>query len=158
MKEENGVCWIATQESSRPNLRSYHISALYSPWFKWSECARDFLSARHDPALIQPFVNTVLGEVWSEREDEEIAPDTLHALREKYPILPPQTLALTCGVDVQPDRLELELVAWGAGEESWNIDYQVIHGNASGEKVWEKLDIYFKRLWPHPAFKSGFPI
>ncbi len=158
MKEENGACWIATQESSRPNLRSYHISALYSPWFKWSECARDFLSARHDPALIQPFVNTVLGEVWSEREDEAIPPDTLHALREEYPILPPQTLALTCGVDVQPNRLELELVAWGAGEESWNIDYQVIEGDASGEEVWEQLDIYLKRFWPHPAFKNGFPI
>ncbi|WP_375646602.1 phage terminase large subunit family protein, partial [Bartonella sp. TT29SHDZB] len=32
MAEENGACWIATQESSKPRLRSYHISALYSPW------------------------------------------------------------------------------------------------------------------------------
>jgi hypothetical protein len=31
---------------------------------------------------------------------------------------------LTCGVDVQKDRWVYEVVGWGAGKESWSIDYR----------------------------------
>jgi len=156
--EENGACWTPTAQSSRPNLRSYHISALYSPWYRWAECARDFLDAKDDPAKLQPFVNTVLGEPWEDRSGEVMDPDSLYNSREDYPIVPPRAVFLTCGVDVQPDRLELELVAWGRGEESWNIDYQILLGDPSSGEVWEILDEYLKRRWPHPAFEKGMPV
>jgi len=139
-------------------LRSYHISALYSPWYRWGECARDFLEAKDDPAKLQPFINTVLGEPWQDRSGEVIDTDSLYAARENYPILPPRACLLTCGIDVQPDRLELELVAWGRDEESWNIDYQIIAGDPSSGEVWEILDEYLKKRWPHPAFDSGMKI
>ncbi|WP_375689949.1 terminase gpA endonuclease subunit, partial [Bartonella sp. AP57NXGY] len=121
MSEERGACWVPTSESSRPNLRSYHISALYSPWLTWGECAREFLDAKDDPALLQPFVNTVLGEPWEDRTGEVIDPDSLYAKREDYPLAPEQAVLLTAGIDVQNDRLELEVVGWGRSEESWHI-------------------------------------
>jgi len=158
MDEDNGACWIATAESSRPNLRSYHISALYSPWYTWAECVRDFLAAKDDPAKLQPFINTVLGEPWEDRTGETIDPDSLYAKREDYSLLPAQTAILTAGVDVQPDRLELELVAWGRAEESWNIDYQIFPGDPSSNEVWEILDEYLQRRWPHPAYDNGMKI
>jgi phage terminase large subunit GpA-like protein len=34
----------------------------------------------------------------------------------------------------------MEVVAWGDGEESWNVDYQVIPGDTSRPEVWEDLD------------------
>ncbi len=46
---------------------------------------------------------------------------------------------LTAGVDVQKDRLEAEIVAWGRNRESWSIDYQVFEGDPGGEEVWGKL-------------------
>jgi len=158
LAEENGAHWKATAQSSRPNLRSYHISALYSPWYTWAECARDFLEAKDDPAKLQPFINTVLGEAWEDRSGEVMDTDSLYNAREDYPIVPPQVILLTCGVDVQPDRLELELVGWGRGEESWNIDYQILLGDPSSGEVWEALDEYLKQRWPHPAFEDGMPI
>lgn len=30
-------------------------------------------------------------------------------------------VVLTCGIDVQDDRFELELVGWGVGKESWGM-------------------------------------
>jgi len=59
-------------------------------------------------------------------------------------------LLLTAGVDVQHNRIELELVGWGLGRESWGITYQVFYGNPSKEEVWNELyeflksDFYFE--------------
>ncbi|WP_412057101.1 phage terminase large subunit family protein [Bartonella sp. DGB2] len=160
LSEANGARWVATKQSRYNNFRSYHLSALYSPWFTWGECARAFLEAKSDPATLQSFVNTVLGEPWEERQGAANDATKLYALREEYELLPPQVALLTCGVDVQPDRLELELVGWGRGEESWNIDYKIIQGNPSEGRVWERLDGYLDKRWPHPAFqeKGGMKI
>ncbi|WP_455474714.1 phage terminase large subunit family protein [Bartonella sp. B30(2025)] len=158
MSEERGACWVPTSESSRPNLRSYHISALYSPWLTWGECAREFLDAKDDPALLQPFINTVLGEPWEDKTGEVIDPESLYARREEYPIAPPQAVLLTAGIDVQNDRLELEVVGWGRGEESWHIDYQVILGDPSSFEVWDQLDEYLAKRWTHPGYKNGIRI
>ncbi|WP_455481278.1 phage terminase large subunit family protein [Bartonella sp. B12(2025)] len=158
MSEERGACWVPTSESSRPNLRSYHISALYSPWLTWGECAREFLDAKDDPALLQPFINTVLGEPWEDKTGEVIDPESLYARREEYPLAPSQAVLLTAGIDVQNDRLELEVVGWGRGEESWHIDYQVILGDPSSFEVWDQLDEYLAKHWPHPGYKNGIRI
>ena len=45
----------------------FHISSLYSPvgWFSWGDAAKQFEQAQKNPALLQVFVNTVLGETWT---------------------------------------------------------------------------------------------
>ena len=48
-------------------------------------------------------------------------------------------MVLTMGVDIQADRIEAEIVGWGIGEESWNIDYRVLHGDTSQPEVWDEL-------------------
>lgn len=158
MSEARGACWIPTATPARANLRSYHLSALYSPWYTWAECAHDFIAAADDPALLQPFVNTVLGEEWEDTTGESVDPDSLMAKREAYDLLPVLAALLTAGVDVQPDRLEAEVVAWGRDEESWNIDYQIFPGDPSSNEVWDQLDDYLKKRWPHPAFDNGMGI
>jgi phage terminase large subunit GpA-like protein len=50
---------------------------------------------------------------------------------------------------VQKDRLERELVGWGRGEESWSVEYRVLPGDPSGALVWQELDTYLERRWPH---------
>ena len=47
---------------------------------------------------------------------------------------------LTAGVDVQDDRLEIEIVGWGRDEESWSVDYRTIYGDPSSPAVWSDLD------------------
>jgi phage terminase large subunit GpA-like protein len=62
---------------------------------------------------------------------------------------------LTCGCDVQVDRLELEIVAWGRDFESWSIAYHAIHGDISQPDIWSHLDELLSRSWPHV---SGMPM
>jgi len=85
-----------------------------------------FEEAQKNPALLQVFINTVLGETWAQQGE---APDwqRLYERREDYKIgaVPAGGLFLTAGVDVQRDRIECEVVAWGRGKESWSVEYRV---------------------------------
>jgi phage terminase large subunit GpA-like protein len=120
----------------------FHLSSLYSPvgWFSWADAAQMFVEAEKNPALLQVFINTVLGETWALRGD---APEwqRLYDRREDYRIgmVPKGGLFLTAGIDVQKDRIEVEVVAWGRGKESWSIDYQVLEGQTADAPVWRKL-------------------
>jgi phage terminase large subunit GpA-like protein len=122
--------------------RGYHISSLYSPlgWFSWKECVEASLQARKSDEAMRVFQNTILGLTYADTGE---APDweLLYGRRENYPMGqgPEQAVFLTAGVDVQKDRLELEVVAWAQNLESWSIDYQVLHGDTANDEVWEQL-------------------
>lgn len=158
LSEEHGAAWVPTATPVRPNVRSYHLSALYSPWFKWSECVSEFLAAKDDPALLQIFVNTVLGDSWEDLSGEKADPEALLSKREDFTGCPARVALITAGVDVQPDRLECETVGWGRDEESWSLDYKVFTGDPSQQEVWDQLDDYLRERVPHPAFPNGMGI
>ena len=129
----------------------FHLSSLYSPvgWFSWADAAKQFVQAQKNPALLQVFVNTVLGQVWALQGE---APEwqRLYDRREDYRIgvVPRGGLFLTAGVDIQKDRIEVEVVAWGRGKESWSVTYEVLEGQTAEAAVWTKLtrllDIHFQ--------------
>jgi phage terminase large subunit GpA-like protein len=64
--------------------------------------------------------------------------------------VPEEVTLITAGVDVQADRLEIEFVGWGPGEESWSLDYYRIPGDPSVQDVWQELDQQLGRRWKHP--------
>lgn len=146
--------WRATVETTDGTL-GYHLSSLYSPigWFSWGDAAAMFEDAKRNPDLMKGFVNTVLGEPYEEASE---APEwqRLYERRETYSqsIVPIGGLFLTAGVDVQKDRLECEVVAWGRGKESWSVDYIVLDGDTARPEVWRRLDAeILQRDWPHAS-------
>lgn len=124
---------------------SFHIWAAYSyaPNATWAHIARAFEEAKEGgPRLLKTFVNTWLGETW---KDTAEAPDwnALYARRESYKrgVVPAKARLLTAGVDVQRDRLEVEVTAWGPGLESWVVDYVAIPGDPTNvdDQSWKIL-------------------
>lgn len=150
---ENGE-WIATNPEADASHVGFHINALYSPvgWKSWTDCVRQWLNAQGNIKKLKTFVNTVLGQCWKERGD---APEweRLYERRENYQLnlVPAGALILTAGVDVQGDRLELEIVGWGPGLETWSIDYRIIEGNTDGDEVWDALSKIVSETWPHES-------
>jgi phage terminase large subunit GpA-like protein len=65
---------------------------------------------------------------------------------------------LTAGVDVQGDRLEVQVIGWGADEETWVVDYRVLWGDPSGPRVWADLDSYLATTFAHPKSVADLPI
>jgi len=47
---------------------------------------------------------------------------------------------LTCGVDIQQDRAELEIKGWGRAFESWGVKYQLLPGNPFQPALYRELD------------------
>lgn len=137
--------WVA----ERPHVtltHGYHISAFYAPiglGLTWRGVAQEWVEAQGDTSKLKAFVNTYLGEVWRETGDgadagsilARVESYTLTTLRESRLVL-----RLTAGIDVQKDRLEASIVAWGAGEEAWLIAHHVLPGDTTGQDVWDALD------------------
>ena len=157
---ERHKTWMLEHGEWRPTApgdgrtAGFHLSSLYSPvgWFSWADAAEMYEQARKAPDLMKGFVNTVLGLPF---EEEAEAPEwqRLYERRETYRIglVPDPGLFLTAGVDVQKDRLEVEVVAWGRGKESWSVDYRVVEGDTARAEVWARLDALLDKDWPHAS-------
>lgn len=126
----------------------FHLSSLYSPvgWLSWKECVDIYEKAKKNPTLMQGFQNTILGETYEQESD---APEwqRLYEQREDYKVgtIPFGGLFLTAGVDIQKDRIECEVVAWGRQKQSWSVEYFVLDGDTAKPEVWKKLqNVLFK--------------
>lgn len=154
--------WVAEAPERSGKTRGYHLNALYAPigWMSWGEIATQFVKVKKDPDQLRVFVNTVLGETWKDKGE---APEweILKARAEDYErgVVPAGAVLLTAGVDVQADRLVLEIVGWGRGKQSWSVDYRVIPGNTSDLErgPWVQLDAILNTALPH-AHGSDIPI
>ena len=148
---ENGI-WEKTNPKSI--VAGFHLSSLYSPvgWFSWADAVKQFLDAKNKDNLLKVWVNTVLGETWLEKGE---APEwqILFDKREDYQqeIVPSGGLFLTAGADVQKDRIECEVVAWGRNKESWSVGYFIINGDTAREEVWNELSEFSKRYFEHSS-------
>ncbi len=127
--------WRMARDRNGRTIRrtvGYHLSALYSPigWLSWERVVRAWEAAQgSDEAEQGVFRNTVLGETWVETGE---APDWQRldgpAREWTAGTVPAGGLFLTAGADVQKDRIEVDIWAWGRGLESWLVDHVVIEG------------------------------
>ncbi len=129
--------WVAESESR--GVAGFALNEIYSSWVKLEDMAQNFIEAKKSSHTLKTFINTSLGETW-EDEGEQIEDNAILAKREDYIQIPKEALILTCGVDVQDDRLEGVIIAWGIGEESWAIKPFRIEGRPSQKQVWDDLD------------------
>ena len=130
--------WVAHAEFT--GIAGFAINGLNSPWTPLSDGVRDFLSMRKNPEQLRVWTNTYLGETW-EDQGETVDDYALSQRKEDYyGYVPDDCVALTCGVDVQDNRLELTVVGWARDNESYVIDHRVLYGDLSTPQLWTQLD------------------
>jgi phage terminase large subunit GpA-like protein len=145
--------WIAEHPEVKGHA-GFHLPSYYSPlgWFSWREVVQDRLDAEKDPSghLLKIWTNTVAAEPFVNAV-EQVSDHSLKERAEKYKLgtVPMGGLTLSAAVDVQANRLEVKVKAWGRGEESWLIAYEVIFGDTETTPPWEALDEYLQRKFPH---------
>lgn len=148
--------WVATAPFR--GVAGFHLSELYSPWSHVADMARACIEAKasRSQERIRAWINTSLGECW-EPDAERVDDAGIMARVEAWGDEPSGVLFKTVGVDVQVDRVELELVGWGEHEESWSLDYRVIHGDPSGPTLWVDLARYLDETAPYATcVDSGY--
>lgn len=131
--------WVARNPFR--GVAGFYINEMYSPWVSWREIIANFLEAKKLPDTLKTFINTSLAETWNEdNEGESLEADDIHARCEVYNAqVPAPVLLLTAAVDVQDDRLEVEILGWGEDRETWSIDHHVLWGDPSSSDVWNAL-------------------
>lgn len=154
---ESGQWQPTALENKNRKRAGYHLNSMYSPlgWKSWEDLAVEFEESKGDIPKTKTFYNTSLGLTYEEKGDK---PDweSLYDRREDYPInkIPVDDVAfLTAGVDIQKDRIELEIVGWCEGKISYSIDFRVLTGYVSGDgnaKVWRKLADVLEEVWEKP--------
>ena len=129
----------------------FHLPGLCSPWLSWADIATRKHAAQGDAAM-KVYVNTIEARTWRERGE---APDwqRLYERREDYRIgtVPAGGLLLTAGCDVQRDRIELSVWAWGRGKESWLVEHRVLGGDTARPQVWHELTGLLAETWRHES-------
>lgn len=154
-----GARWVAERPEVR-NHRGYHLPAYYSPlgWYSWFEVVQSRLEAEKDPTgqLLKLWTNTVAAEPWSDRGEQlsdielrDRAKDLKLGNGYRRATVPMGGLLLTAAVDVQANRLEVKVKAWGRDRESWLVDHEVIFGDTETSQPWDDLDEYLRRAFPH---------
>jgi phage terminase large subunit GpA-like protein len=150
--------WRAMVTDGAGKTAGFHLSSLYSPvgWRSWRDIAAAWESAvskeSGSAAAIKTFKNTELGETWVEEGE---APDwqRLVERREDYRIgaVPKGGLLLVGGADVQKDRIEASIWAFGRSKESWLVEHRVLMGDTARDAVWKRLAELVAQTWTHES-------
>jgi phage terminase large subunit GpA-like protein len=142
--------WIATYSGRKS--AGFFLNELYSPFVLLAKVAAEFLEAKKSPETLKTWTNTSLGETWKDMGGDQRQPEALLERCEDYDCsdsagVPDGVVWIDCGVDTQDDRLELEFVGWGPGEESWGLDYAVLMGPTDAPEVWRRLSEQLERVF-----------
>lgn len=126
---------------------SFWISGLCSPWRSFGYRVRAFLQAVRsaDTNRVKTAVNTGLGELYRIGGDVPEWQEVKKTLAGGYalgqmPAIDP--LWLTCGVDVQKNRLVYAVRGWTYGLESYLIEFNEIYGDPATDDPWNTLRDY----------------
>jgi phage terminase large subunit GpA-like protein len=131
-------CWVPDNPGAQAGkVRGFQLSSLYSPlgWLSWATLVEEWQRATDaarsgDPSLLRVFINTRLAETFEEQGDRADE----HALRRRAADIPLRVVhwgmyVSTMGVDVQGDRLEAYVWAWGRGLERQLVDRAIFYGD-----------------------------
>ncbi len=142
--------WQATATSN--GIAGFYLNELYSPFYgsRFAVLMEKWLTAQHEASLgdigaLITFINSSMGLPYAV-SNEKLSTEGLERRIGNYEIneVPSDSgaLILTAGVDVQHDRLEVMIRAWGRAEESWLICHHKLYGNPANiqDICWQDLN------------------
>jgi phage terminase large subunit GpA-like protein len=141
-------------QKGKPETAEYHCEGCDQPigehhktamleageWRATAVAADPTTVGYHLSALYSPIVETGEAPDWQRLYDRRE--------RWKSGTVPAGGLFLTAGADVQKDRIEVDVWAWGRGLESWLVDHVVIEGGPDRHDAWSELTALLDRSWP----------
>jgi phage terminase large subunit GpA-like protein len=135
--------WIRQNPDSR--IAGFFLNALYSVNISWAELVAEWISIQKNRHKLQVFMNSRLAKTF-QLVDEYIGANKLGERLEIYNAeIPTKTEqcngvgVLTCGVDIQSNRIEAYVWGFGKSDECFLIDFRLFEGDTNKNTVFEQL-------------------
>ena len=136
--------WRVVEERARPAKKvAFWLNTLYSPFVRFSEMVKAFLTSKDDPEAFQNFVNSWFAEPWEDTRLKTSA-DLVLERQTELPefVVPAWAKLLTAGIDVQEASVYWVIRAWGNHLTSQNI----AHGQALDfSEISEIMNLQYER-------------
>lgn len=138
--------WEAQNPKSK--VPGFFIWTAYSPLVSWGRIAERYFTVVGDPAAEKAFYNDWLGLPYEQKGEappwQEIADRANLITGYARRTVPPGAILITCGVDVQGDRVEWHVKGFGPNLQRYTIDHGVIEGHISEDAARLGLDRVLK--------------
>ena len=135
--------WIRHNPDSK--VAGFFLNALYSVNMSWKELVVEWTSIAKNRHKLQVFMNSRLAKPFQLIE-EYIGANKLGERLELYNAeVPTKTEicngvgVLTCGVDIQQNRIEAYVYGYGKSDECYMIDFRLFEGDTNKNNVFSKL-------------------
>jgi phage terminase large subunit GpA-like protein len=137
---------------------SYHWWAVINAFETWEDIAADYVAAEGKPRELKVFHQQKLAEAWEEQVDvpdaQRLAERVVDFPLQRIPAAAPLLIGFA---DVQGNRIEWSVYAFGPGMTAWEIDFGVIPGDPSQPAAWDALWRVSQSRYPNVAGRD-FPI
>lgn len=140
----SGGVWVP-RYPDRTLVDGFHITAFMSPLIEWTRLARRFVRAKKNEAAMRTFVNNVCGLPYREKSSDVGAHFLLQRAETYRAEVPKGVKVITVGGDVQHNTVHLTMWGYGAGEETWLLDWMVIEGSITRRRVHTELAAFLSR-------------
>jgi phage terminase large subunit GpA-like protein len=135
--------WVRHNADSK--VAGFFLNALYSVNMTWAELVAEWTSIGKNRHKLQVFMNSRLAKSFQLIE-EYIGANKLGERLEIYNAeVPTKTEQcngvgiLTCGVDIQQNRIEAYVYGFGKSDECYLIDFRLFEGDTNKNTVFEQL-------------------
>lgn len=133
----------------RDRQPSWAYWSAWSPFEQWADIWQRHEDAKGDTSKEKVFTQQDLGEPFEPKSD---TPDweKLLDVRRNWPrgIVPFPAAVLYGFIDVQGNRFEWGLYAFGPGFQAWPVDRGVIAHDYTTSEAWAAIDALTARRWP----------
>lgn len=145
----DGVATLPCEGRARNWQPSFAIWAAYSPAEMWGDIYARGVAAMGDPVKEKPFWQQDLGLAYEIKTD---VPDweKLLAVRTDWPrdTVPYPGAVLTGFIDVQGNRFEWGVYAFGPGFQAWPVGRGIVNDGYESDAAWAQIDALTARRWP----------
>lgn len=137
--------WEAIEKVERPRCVAFGpLASWYSPFVSLSKVLGAFFKGKEDPAKFMAYVTQHKAEAWKEVIEAKEESNILQHKSEYPPmVVPPDCIALTCGIDVQKVGFWFVIRAWEPDLTSHNIMYGYLSSFSDVESL--VFDTRFKK-------------
>ena len=138
--------WRKTNENPAPKHASFHISQLYSKFSTLLETAQKL-----DGGDFRGFTTQVLGRPYKNDVLEGDPKDHVETMytKERWDT---GLRAITCAVDVQGNRLELQVMHWYEGDLPYIVSHRKIERKVEEAAMWVELRRILRPIAPDMVF------